>query len=278
MLCPTSFGVVCFEVATRLEPFKELTHTQVTRAVADKGKRPQIPEEASASPYVVTLMEQCWKQHPADRPDGFEPVVQALSSVVRLTGDPRSHSTVAVDVTSSSGEKRGGHAPLTGSDGVAASSRWFDPAAQPSGVDSGASPDKSNVPAPAESAGGKDGSAVEGGIPQGAAKEGMVPGTGKAYAPFADLPVASTDRPPSSATHADAAPPKFSDGVEASSRWSDPAFQPKVSNHREFDQQWFSGGHPHIHFWRLCSSSFAKYVPSFPCVLRCLTAPNRALL
>ncbi|CAN0566632.1 unnamed protein product, partial [Ectocarpus sp. 12 AP-2014] len=39
-----SFGVVCFEVATQMEPFKGLKQTQVTRAVADKGKRPEIPE------------------------------------------------------------------------------------------------------------------------------------------------------------------------------------------------------------------------------------------
>ncbi|CAM9780862.1 unnamed protein product, partial [Ectocarpus sp. 13 AM-2016] len=102
-----SFGIVCFEVATQMQPFKGLKQTQVTRAVADKGKRPQIPEGASASPDVVPLMEQCWKQDPADRPDGFRPVVRALASVVSRVGDPRVRSVTAVDVTPSLGAKAG---------------------------------------------------------------------------------------------------------------------------------------------------------------------------
>eukprot|EP00903_Cladosiphon_okamuranus_P014201 g13194.t1 len=72
------YGVVCFEVATRMEPFKGLTQIQVTRAVSDKEKRPLIPEWASASPDVVGLMERCWKQDPTERPKGFSPVVRAL--------------------------------------------------------------------------------------------------------------------------------------------------------------------------------------------------------
>ncbi|CAN0104423.1 unnamed protein product, partial [Ectocarpus sp. 13 AM-2016] len=124
-----SFGVVCFEVITRTEPFKEMKPTQVIKAVVLNERRPQIPEWASASPHVVPLMEQCWKQVPAHRPDGFGPVVQALASVVSRDGDPRNHNAVAVDVTTSPGTQRSvgpssdgvGAAPPTVSDGVEAS-------------------------------------------------------------------------------------------------------------------------------------------------------------
>ncbi|CBN74655.1 hypothetical protein Esi_0037_0068 [Ectocarpus siliculosus] len=59
-----------------MELFKGFKQTQVIRAVADKGKRPENPQGASASPDVVPLMEQRWKQDPADRPYGFGPVVR----------------------------------------------------------------------------------------------------------------------------------------------------------------------------------------------------------
>ncbi|CAM9964571.1 unnamed protein product, partial [Sphacelaria rigidula] len=76
-----SFGVLCFEVASRTEPFKGKRPAQVIGAVLYKEERPQIPEWASASPDVVPLMEQCWSQDPAKRPKGFGPVVRTLASV-----------------------------------------------------------------------------------------------------------------------------------------------------------------------------------------------------
>ncbi|CAM9399923.1 unnamed protein product, partial [Ectocarpus sp. 12 AP-2014] len=74
-------------------------------------------------------MQQCWKQDPAHRPEGFGPVVQTLASVVSRDGDPRHHNAVAVDATSSPGTQRSvgpssdgvGAAPDTVSDGVEAS-------------------------------------------------------------------------------------------------------------------------------------------------------------
>ncbi|CAN0048770.1 unnamed protein product [Ectocarpus sp. 4 AP-2014] len=119
-----SFGVVCYEVATRMEPFKGMVPVQVMRAVADKGRRPEIPAGASASPDVVPLMERCWKQDPAQRPEGFAPVVEELCRVVGHLGDPRHHSSAADDLTSSPGVKHNGDraarvaantAPLTAS-------------------------------------------------------------------------------------------------------------------------------------------------------------------
>ncbi|CAM9316537.1 unnamed protein product [Scytosiphon promiscuus] len=123
-----SFGVVSFEVAARAEPFKGMNAPQVIMAVAVSKKRPQVPEGASASPDVVSLMEKCWKHNPADRPEGFGSVIRALGSVVSRVGDPRMLSAAAVYFTPSSDAKRGGvpsndvpTAPLTVSGGLGAS-------------------------------------------------------------------------------------------------------------------------------------------------------------
>lgn len=84
---------------------------QVMRSVADKERRPEIPEWASASPDVVPLMERCWKQDPAQRPKGFVSVVETLASVVKRVGDPRNHSN---HTPASPGDSaRGGIVPET---------------------------------------------------------------------------------------------------------------------------------------------------------------------
>ena len=92
----------------------------ITGVVLSK-KRPQIPEWASASPDVVPLMERCWEQNPAERPEGFGPVVRTLAGVVSRIGDPR----MRTDSTGSSGAKHDPTqsagvptAPLTASGGV----------------------------------------------------------------------------------------------------------------------------------------------------------------
>lgn len=110
---PTSFGIVCFEVATRVEPFKGKKPAQVMRAVLAKEERPEVPEWASVSPDVVPLMEHCWMQDPAQRPEGFVPVVRTLALAVRRAGDPRSHTSGAADVAFSPAAKRSGGAPST---------------------------------------------------------------------------------------------------------------------------------------------------------------------
>ncbi|CAN0518413.1 unnamed protein product, partial [Ectocarpus sp. 12 AP-2014] len=190
-----SFGVVCFEVATQMEPFKGLKQTQVTRAVADKGKRPEIPEGASASPDVVPLMEQCWKQDPADRPDGFGPVVRALASVVSRVGDPRIHNAASANVTPSSGAKRGGTAPtFGGGGGVDAPLSWPDPSSRPAGANSGSISDERNG-LPSVFSSGRDVGALEGGLSSSAVKA-KSPDSERVSAPFAGL--RSKRLPPSS--------------------------------------------------------------------------------
>lgn len=178
-----------------MEPFKGLKQAQVTRAVADKGKRPEIPEEASASPDVVPLMEQCWKQDPADRPDGFEPVVQALASVVARVGDPR--------FTPSPGAKRGGRAPTVGCGGsVDAPSRWADPKSHFAGDDSGSAFDERNEPPSAMFGSGRDVGALEGTVSWSAVKE-KDQDADRVSAPYADLPIVSKGVPPSNGAGSD---------------------------------------------------------------------------
>ena len=81
--------MVCFEVATRREPFPGKTVIQVMRVV-DRRERPQPPAVSDPFPEVASLMEKCWKHEPTDRPAGFHPVVQALSKAMQSAGgDPR---------------------------------------------------------------------------------------------------------------------------------------------------------------------------------------------
>eukprot|EP00752_Nemacystus_decipiens_P017025 g15243.t1 len=135
-----SFGVVCFEVATRVEPFKGRKPAQVMRAVLFRNERPEIPGGASASPDVLPLMERCWKQDPAERPEGFAPVVQELAGVVKRVGDPRNRNSDANDGTSSPVVKYSGGgaasiaastAPLTPSDSLDASALHAMPVKRP---------------------------------------------------------------------------------------------------------------------------------------------------
>ncbi|CAN0534157.1 unnamed protein product, partial [Ectocarpus sp. 12 AP-2014] len=194
-----SFGVLCFEVITRTEPFKGKIPAQVIYAVLYMNERPQIPEGGSASPEVVPLMEQCWRQDPAERPEGFKPVVRALASVVSRVGDPRNHNAPTALFTSSPGVQLGDTAPPAASGGVDAASGWSGSPSQPAGADPRASPDQIADLPPAEPPSGKDDSTLHRDVARHVAKETVVPDSGKVHeAPFADLPIASKGLSPSS--------------------------------------------------------------------------------
>ena len=81
-----------------MEPFEGKRPFQVIGAVLHRGERPRIPDEASASPDIVPLMQQCWMQDPAQRPEGFSLLAKALEIAVTRVGDPRSPGTAAEDV------------------------------------------------------------------------------------------------------------------------------------------------------------------------------------
>lgn len=86
-----SFGIVCYEVSTLLYPFKDMEPYQLFHAVIMEGRRPEMPSP-KPSGELVTLMTSCWHQDQAQRPSGFEPVLQKLEELLKtLGGDPRDH-------------------------------------------------------------------------------------------------------------------------------------------------------------------------------------------
>jgi serine/threonine protein kinase len=69
-----SFGIVMWELATRLPPWSELSRNEVTfveqlNDALRRGQRPVIPSEVSTKfPRFVAVMRSCWAGDPADRP------------------------------------------------------------------------------------------------------------------------------------------------------------------------------------------------------------------
>lgn len=95
-----SFGILCFEVATRADPFPGMKPLQVVKAVSVHARRPELPNGSSPSADVVQLMKNCWKQEPGKRPDGFGSVVETLLRVVARVGDPHENIALAARATS----------------------------------------------------------------------------------------------------------------------------------------------------------------------------------
>lgn len=104
-----------------------------------------MSEEQAPSSDVTSLMERCWRQDPAERPQGFGPVIQTLSNVVARVGDPRGHSTATTHVASPScleitcddPSVEARTVPLSSSGGVDASSSLASASSQATGADSG---------------------------------------------------------------------------------------------------------------------------------------------
>lgn len=78
--------MVCFEVATRREPFPGKTTRYMIKVVGDKRERPQLPAASKPFSDVVILMKKCWQHDPDDRPDGFDPIVAELDKALRSVG------------------------------------------------------------------------------------------------------------------------------------------------------------------------------------------------
>lgn len=62
-----SFGVLLWEMVTRKEPWEGETVIEVAVKVGKEGKRLKIPDKCD--PCMKELMEECWQENPADRPD-----------------------------------------------------------------------------------------------------------------------------------------------------------------------------------------------------------------
>jgi serine/threonine protein kinase len=69
-----SFGIVLWELATRLQPWSELSRNEVVfieqlNGALQTGQRPAIPSEVTTKfPRFVMVMQRCWAGDPADRP------------------------------------------------------------------------------------------------------------------------------------------------------------------------------------------------------------------
>lgn len=84
-----SFGIILWELITWQLPWEAFGPFQIMVAVAERGQRPDIPQDLSVIPGgdspaaygLVTLMQRCWSQEPADRP-GFDIIVITLRNLL----------------------------------------------------------------------------------------------------------------------------------------------------------------------------------------------------
>ncbi|ESQ54876.1 hypothetical protein EUTSA_v10024333mg [Eutrema salsugineum] len=75
-----SFGVVLWELITLQQPWNGLSPAQVVGAVAFQNRRLVIPP--NTSPVLVSLMEACWSDEPAQRP-AFGGIVDTLKKLLK---------------------------------------------------------------------------------------------------------------------------------------------------------------------------------------------------
>lgn len=70
-----SFGMVLWELATSLLPFRELNPVQAAFAVSEKEERPLLPE--NCHPGIAQLIARCWATNSSKRPE-FSEIVRVL--------------------------------------------------------------------------------------------------------------------------------------------------------------------------------------------------------
>ncbi len=61
-----SFGIICYEILSRENPFQGVMRTQL-RAYVEAGNRPQLPDEIPRR--LDILINKCWDGNPLHRPD-----------------------------------------------------------------------------------------------------------------------------------------------------------------------------------------------------------------
>ncbi|CAH8384634.1 unnamed protein product [Eruca vesicaria subsp. sativa] len=92
-----SFGVVLWELITLQQPWNGLSPAQVVGAVAFQNRRLIIPP--NTSPVLVSLMEACWADEPAQRPafggivDTLKKLLKSPVQLIQMGGDKVVNST-----------------------------------------------------------------------------------------------------------------------------------------------------------------------------------------
>lgn len=92
-----SFGVVLWELITLQQPWNGLSPAQVVGAVAFQNRRLVIPP--NTSPVLVSLMEACWADEPAQRPafggivDTLKKLLKSPVQLIQMGGDKGVNST-----------------------------------------------------------------------------------------------------------------------------------------------------------------------------------------
>ncbi|GLU19712.1 hypothetical protein SLE2022_359460 [Rubroshorea leprosula] len=79
-----SFGIVLWELLTGELPYAYLTPLQAAVGVVQKGLRPAIPKHSY--PRLAELLERCWQQDPAQRPN-FSEIIDILQQMAKEVAD-----------------------------------------------------------------------------------------------------------------------------------------------------------------------------------------------
>jgi len=77
-----AFGIILWEVLTRLEPYEDKEPMQIVVEVVNENLRPTIPAEHLDN-VLVPLMRDCWHADPAQRPT-FKLIGDRLEEMLRI--------------------------------------------------------------------------------------------------------------------------------------------------------------------------------------------------